>query len=71
MIVTADEEAKYYSDVFVPNFRRKSPGQIVPTLDEVRHDINQTLAQQKAAAGIERFLDEAKRRVEVEILIQV
>jgi hypothetical protein len=71
IVVTADEEAKYYSDVFVPNFRRKSPGRIVPTLDEVRKDINQTLAQQKTATGIERFLDEAKRRVEIETLIEV
>ena len=71
IVVTADEEAKYYTGVFVPNFRRKSPGQIVPTLEEVRPEINQTLAQQKTAAGIERFLDEAKRRVEIETLIEV
>lgn len=71
IVVTADEEAKYYSDIFVPNFRRKSPGQIMPTLDEARKDINQTLLQQKTAAGIERFLDEAKRRVQIETLIEV
>jgi hypothetical protein len=71
IVVSADEEANYYRDVFVPNFRRKSPGQIVPTLDEQRRNINQTLAEQKKAAGIERFLDEAKHHTEVEILIEV
>lgn len=71
IVVTADEEANYYRDTFVPNFRRKSPGQIVPTLDEARAQINQTLTQQKIAAGIERFLDEAKRRTDVAILIDV
>jgi hypothetical protein len=71
IVVTADEEATYYRDVFVPNFRRRSPGQIMPTLDEARKEINQTLTRQKTAAGIERFLDEAKRRAEIEILIEV
>ena len=71
IVVTADEESNYYRDIFVPNFRRKSPGQIVPTLDEARIEINQTLTRQKIAAGIERFLDEAKRRTEIEILIEV
>ena len=71
IVVTADEEANYYRDVFVPNFRRKSPGQLVPTLDAERAEINQALTRQKIAAGIERFLDEAKRRAEVSVLIEV
>ena len=71
IVVTADEETTYYRDVFVPNFRRRSPGQIVPTFDEARYEINQTLTRQKTAAGIERFLDEAKRRVEIEVLLEV
>ena len=71
IVVTADEEANYYRDIFVPNFRRKSSGQIMPTLDEERKNINETLTRQKIADGIERFLDEAKRRTEIEILIEV
>ncbi len=71
IVITGDEEAKYYNDVFVPNFRRNSPGRLMPTLDEARAEINQTLIQQKTAAGIERFLDEAKRRTEIEVLIEV
>lgn len=71
IVVTGDEEVNYYRDVFVPNFRRKSPGRLMPTLDEARKEINQTLSQQKTAAGIERFLDEAKRRTEIEVLIEV
>ncbi len=71
IVVTADEEANYYRDVFVPNFRRRSPGQLMPTLDEERRNISQTLTREKVAAGIERFLDEAKRRVEITILSEV
>ena len=71
IVVTADEEAKYYRDVFMPNFRSRSPGRLMPTLEEARSEVNQTLTRQKTAAGIERFLDEAKRRVEIEVLIEV
>ncbi|MFN0279213.1 MAG: hypothetical protein ACKVRN_11500 [Pyrinomonadaceae bacterium] len=71
IVVTADEEAAYYRDIFVPNFRRKPEGRLLPTLEEARAEINQTLTRQKTAAGIERFLDETKRRVEIEILIDV
>ena len=71
VVVTADEEAKYYNDVFVPNFRRNSPGRLMPSLDEERKNINDILTRQKIAAGIERFLDETKRRTEIEILIEV
>ncbi len=71
IVVTADEENTYYRDIFVPNFRRSSPGRLMPTLDEVRKDINGILTRQKTAAGIERFLDEAKRRTEIEILLEV
>lgn len=71
VVVTADEETKYYRDVYIPEFRRNSPNVILPTLEEKRPEIRATLSRQKIAAAIERFLDEAKRRVEVEILIEV
>jgi len=71
VVVTADEEAKYYREIFVPEFRDRTRGLLVPTLDERRNDIRQILTRQKVAAAIERFLDETKRRVQVEILIAV
>jgi hypothetical protein len=71
VVVTPDEEARYYRDVFVPTFRSRNPGSIVPTQDEQRPDINRTLTDQKVAAGMESFLDEARRRVHIEILSEV
>ena len=71
VVVTADEEARYYRDVFVPDFRRRSPGSILPTLDERRADIRKSLIEDKVAASIERFLDEARSRTEVEMLIEI
>lgn len=71
VVVTADDEARYYRDVFVPEFRRTKPGLLLPTLDESRAEIRDILTRQKIATAIEAFLDEAKRRVNIEILIEV
>ena len=71
VVITPEDEANYYRNVFVPEFRRTSPGQIMPTLEEERKTINEILTREKTAAGIETFLDEAKRRVSIEILSEV
>lgn len=71
VVITPEDEATYYRNVFVPEFRRTSPGRIMPTLDEERKNINEILTRDKTAAGIETFLDEAKRRVSIEILSEV
>ena len=71
VVVTPDEEATYYRDVFVPDYRKRFPGLLMPTLDEKRTEIHQTLTRNKVAAAIEAFLDEQKRRVDVEVLIEV
>jgi len=71
VVITPEDEARYYSDVFVPNFRARNPGRIMPTLDEQRAEINRVLTAQKISTSMESFLDEAKRRVQVEILSEV
>lgn len=71
IVITGDDEARYYRDVFVPDFRHRSPGVIVPTLDDRRVEIRQTLVEQKVASQIETFLEEAKRRTEIVTLSPV
>ncbi|MFM9904395.1 MAG: hypothetical protein ACKVQJ_07480 [Pyrinomonadaceae bacterium] len=71
VVITPDDEATYYSDVFLPDFRRSSPGILVPNLDEKRVAIHETLSREKVAVSIENFLDEAKRRAVIEVLIEV
>jgi hypothetical protein len=71
IVITPEDEANYYRNVFVPEFRRNSPGSNMPTLDEERNNINQILTRNKTAAGIEAFIDEAKRRATIEILSEV
>jgi hypothetical protein len=71
VIITPQDEEKYYRETFTPDFRRRNPGLLVPALAEVRPRINQILTERKVEEEIERFLDDAKRRVEIEILFEV
>ncbi len=70
-VTTPEDEAKYYRETFVPEFRRRFPGLLMPNLDEKRAEIRQTLIEEKVAGNIEDFLDEAKRRAEIVILSEV
>ncbi len=70
-VITPEDEAKYYRDVFTPDFRKRFPGVIVPTFDEKREEIDRILTEEHVAGDIETFLDEAKRRAEVIILSEV
>jgi hypothetical protein len=71
VVITPEDEAKYYREVFTPDFRKRFPGLLMPTLDEKRVEINRILSEEKVAGDIERFLDEAKRRAEVVVLSAV
>jgi len=71
IVNTSDDEAKYYRDTFVPDYKKRYPGVEAPTLAASRAEINRMLTENKVETNIEAFLDEAKRRVEVVILSEV
>ena len=71
VVITPEDEAKYYREVYTPDFRRRNPGLLLPPLDERRSQINQILTEEKVARDIEEFLDDAKRRAEIIILSEV
>jgi hypothetical protein len=71
VVVTADDEANYYRDTWVPEFRRLNPNAIVPTLAEARAKVNEALIESRVESSMEVFLEEAKRRVEVAMLTDV
>ena len=71
VVVTPDEISRYYRDTFVPDFTRRNSGRVLPTLEEKRDAIRSILVEDRVAARIESFLDEAKRRVEIDVLIEV
>lgn len=70
-VITPEDEAKYYRETYVPEFRRRFPGLLTPNLDEKRAEIRQTLIEDKVAGNIEEFLDDAKRRAEIIVLSEV
>ncbi len=70
-VITPDDEETYYRGTFMPDFRRRNPGLLMPQLDEVRAQIRNTLTEEKVADEIGNFLDDAKERVEIIILSEV
>jgi len=67
-VVTQKEVEDYYRDVWVPRFRRRQPGSLLPKFEEVRAEIEKTLTEDKTESDLTTFLDEARERAEVIIL---
>ncbi|HEX6624077.1 MAG TPA: hypothetical protein VF064_10225 [Pyrinomonadaceae bacterium] len=67
-VVTPQEVAAYYRDVYVPRFRRQSPGRIVPTAEEVYREIERELTDSKIESDTDEFLEEARSSAEITIL---
>jgi hypothetical protein len=68
VVITQKEIADYYKDVYVPRLRARSPGKIVPTLDEAKNDIEKLLQEAKIESDTDKFLDNARDRAEIVIL---
>jgi len=68
IVITQKDIADFYNDVYVPRFKRRYPGQIVPALEKVRGEIERTLTEGKVESDIDSFLDAARQRAEIEIL---
>lgn len=71
VIVTQQEIADYYKDVFVGRFRSRNPGSVVPTLDEAHQEIERTLTEAKVESDTDAFLDAARERAEIVVLNSV
>jgi hypothetical protein len=68
VVISQSEIADYYRDVFVPRLRARAPGQIVPTLDEARAQIEKILTEAKIESDTDAFLDSARERAEIVML---
>lgn len=71
VVITPQEVADYYRDVYLPHFRRTSPGRIVPTLEEARDELEKTLTEDKIESDTDKFIESARERAEITILNQV
>ena len=69
VLINQKEITDYYNDVYVPRLR--SRGQIVPTLEEARSEIEITLTEAKIESDTDAFLDNARERAEIVMLSTV
>lgn len=68
VVITQQEIAAYYKDVYLPRLRARAPGDIMPTLEESRATIEKTLTEAKIETDTDAFLDTARERAEIVIL---
>src|SRR5215203_2042146 len=62
VVISQQEIVDYYNDVYVPRFKARSPGRIVPTLEQSRAEIERTLMEAKIESDTDAFLDTARER---------
>lgn len=71
VVIGQKEIADYYRDVYVPRLRERSPGRVVPTLDEARSEIEKSLTEAKIESDTDAFLDVARERAEIVMLYPI
>lgn len=71
VVITGEDEVKYYREEWVPEFKRKNPSAIVPAINEVRDQLISEITEVRVSRNMDTFLDEAKRRVTITILFDI
>jgi hypothetical protein len=71
VLISEKEIGNYYRDVYVPRLRSRSPGQIIPTLEEAQNDVRAILIEAKIESDTDAFLDTARERAEIVMLYPV
>lgn len=71
VVISQKEIADYYNDVYVPRFKERSPGRIVPTQEQARQEIEKTLVETKIESDTDAFLDRARETAEIVTLSPV
>jgi hypothetical protein len=68
VVVTTQDINDYYKEVYVPDFQRRKPGQVVPGLEQAAKEIENELRERQVAGDIDAFLETARERAEIVIL---
>jgi hypothetical protein len=71
VVISQKEIADYYNDTYVPRFKARFPGRIVPSLDQSKDEIEKTLVESKIESDTDAFLDTARERAEIVMLSPV
>lgn len=69
VIVPPEEIERYYNEVAVP--RMKNRGSEMRSLEEMRTQIENTLAGEKINSELDQFLDEARARAQIVRLVEI
>lgn len=70
VVVRPKEIESYYTETYLGRFRARSPGAIVPWLEQMRTEIEKTLTEEKIEASMAAFLEEVRQKAEIVILRQ-
>jgi hypothetical protein len=68
VVISQKEISDYYRDVYTARFKERFPGRIVPTIDQSRAEIENTLKEAKIESETDAFLDTARQRAEIVML---
>jgi hypothetical protein len=68
VVISQKEIADYYRDVYVPRFQARTPGRIMPALEQARDEIEKTLMEAKIESDTSAFLETARERAEIVML---
>jgi hypothetical protein len=71
VVISEKEVGDYYRDVYVPRFKARFAGRIVPTPEQARDEIQKTLMEAKIESDTDAFLDTARERAEIVMLSSV
>lgn len=71
VVISQKEMTDYYNDTYVPRFKARFPGRIVPSLDQSKDEIEKTLVEAKIESDTDAFLDTARERAEIVMLSAV
>lgn len=71
VVITPEDEERYFREVYAPDFRRRYPGLLMPTLQDKRAEINRQLTEDRISAEMLAFLDAARQRVTIVYLSEV
>jgi len=69
VLINQKDITDYYNDVFAPRLRGR--GQIVPTVEQARAEIEAILTEAKIETDTDAFLDSARERAEIVMLSAV
>ena len=70
VVITADDEEKFYRETWVPEFKQRNPNAIVPGLDSVRASVAEQAVEHHVRQEMEQFVQQAQQRVTITTLYE-